>query len=343
MTRVRTKIIATLGPASSTPTVVRGMMRAGLDVVRLNFSHGTPEEHEDRIGLVRRCNSVLRRHIRFLGDLEGHRIRVGSLKNHRPLALKKGQVFWLRQGTIVGAGDTVGFDYEDSLAAIRPGHYIYIDDGTIALKVVTVSRRCLETRVVVGGLLKEHKGLNIPEARLHFPALSVKDKADIGVAARYELDFLAQSFVRTARDILEVRKELRQHRARCKVVAKIENREGIRNIEEIIETSDGIMIARGDMGVSIPLEEVPVVQKEIIRRCNKKKKFVITATQMLESMTENRLPTRAEATDVANAVLDGTDYTMLSAETAVGEYPVEAVAMMNKIIRFIEQWQKHSF
>lgn len=333
----KTKIIATLGPSSSTPGVIRRMMLAGLDVVRLNFSHGTPDERVDRIRIVRALNERYGRHLRILGDLEGPRIRIGALRGHQPLELKKGGVFWLSQKEAVGASGIAPFDYKGSLRAIKKGQPIYIDDGNIHLSTLAVSGKTIKTEVVVGGLLKEHKGINIPGAVLSFERVTEKDRQDIDFAAREKMDYIAQSFVRSARDVRDVKKRIKALWPACRVVAKIESREGINNIDAIIEESDGIMVARGDMGVCVPIYEVPVIQKQIIRKCNLKKKFVITATQMLEHMVESLIPTRAEVTDVANAVLDGTDFAMLSAETASGRYPVEAVDMMNKIIKFTEQ------
>ncbi len=334
--RPKTKIIATLGPSSTSESIIRRMMKAGLDIVRLNFSHGTHQEHRRRIGIVRKLNAVLGRRIRILGDLEGHRIRIGELKDHKPLELKKGTVFWLSQENIAGEGSVAPFDYEGPIGDIKKGLHIYIDDGTIDLQVIAVSKKTVKTRVIAGALLKEHKGINIPGARLRFARLTLQDKTDIEFAVEERLDFIAQSFVRTKRDVEEVSTRVRGRLPGCGIIAKIENREGIANIDGIIKASDGIMIARGDMGVSIPIYEVPIIQKEIIAKCNRNKKFVITATQMLEHMTEDRIPTRAEVTDVANAVLDGSDAVMLSAETASGLYPVEAVAMMNRIIAFTE-------
>jgi pyruvate kinase len=257
------------------------------------------------------------------------------------LALRKGQVLWLvGDAGFVGEGNRVAFDYEGPIRDIHKGHRIFIDDGLIALDVLSVSRRALKTRVLFDGTLKEFKGMNIPQARLHFGGLSSKDKEDIAFAAAHGLDFVAQSFVRTASDMRVVRRVLVRHKGRARLVAKIENADGIRNIDSIIGVSDAVMVARGDMGVSIPIEDVPVVQKEIIRKCNARRKPVITATQMLEHMTVERIPTRAEVSDVANAVLDGSDYVMLSAETAAGKYPVEAVVLMNKIIRVTEEWRR---
>lgn len=333
----KTKIIATLGPASSTSTVLRKMMHAGLDVARLNFSHGTHREHQARIELIRQLNRKYRRRIQLLGDLEGHRIRIGSLA--KPIGLKKGQTFFLTQEEDAGSDTTVAFDYAGDLRDIKAGRYIYIDDGTIALKVEKSSARAIKTKVVVGGMLKEHKGVNIPEVTLRFSDLSKQDKEDISFCLKHKLDYIAQSFVRTKGDILAV-KALLGRNTSCKVIAKIENQEGINNIDEIIDVSDGIMVARGDLGVSLPIYQVPVIQKIIIKKCNQKKKLVITATQMLESMVENIRPTRAEVSDVANAIIDGTDFVMLSAESAVGKYPSQTVKMMNQVIVFTENYLK---
>ncbi len=331
---VKTKIIATLGPASSSPPVLRKMILAGLDVVRLNFSHGAHAEHKSRIRLVRELNKKYRRNIKILGDLEGYRIRIGSLKN--PVELKKRQVIYLRQGPGASGDNVVPFDYTGDLKDIKKGRYIYIDDGNIALLVRGHKNKCLETKVIVGGILKPHKGVNIPGATLKFSGVREKDKLDIKFCIENRLDYIAQSFVRSKKDILEVRRLLKPGAYNPKIIAKIENREGIKNIGGIISVSDGIMVARGDMGVSLPIYEVPLVQKRIIQECKKAGKFVIVATQMLESMTENLRPTRAEVSDVANAIIDGVDYVMLSAETAVGSYPVETVGMMNQIIKFTE-------
>lgn len=333
----KTKIISTLGPASSSETVVRKMLLAGMDVARLNFSHGRMQELLHRINLIRSLNAKYGRRIRLLGDLQGHRIRIGSLV--QPIALKKLQITWLIQKDIKGADGTIPFDYKGPLRDIKNGQHIFIDDGNIDLEAIGHYKGKLKTRVIIGGLLKEHKGVNIPEAKLDFGGISAKDKQDIHFCEKHGVEFIAQSFVRTKRDILDVRRLLGEG-LQAQVIAKIENREGIKNIDEIIKVSDGIMIARGDMGVSLPIYEIPIIQKMIIKKCNRARKLVITATQMLESMTENLRPTRAEVTDVANAIIDGTDFVMLSAESAVGKYPVETVAMMNDIIKFTEGYLK---
>jgi len=329
----KTKIICTIGPASSDRTTLRKMMLAGMDVARLNFSHGTLKETVQRIDLIRRLNSKYRRNIKLLGDLQGHRIRIGGLAS--PIELKKRQILWLTQGNVKAAQDSISFDYKGRLSDIKNGQSIFIDDGNIALEVTGRAKNGLKTKVIAAGLLKGHKGVNIPDAKLKFEGISKKDIDDISFCEEHGVEYIAQSFVRTKDDILDVRRRLKNG-AKCRVIAKIENREGIKNIDEIIKASDGIMIARGDMGVSLPIYEIPVIQKMIIKKCVHAAKIVITATQMLESMTENLRPTRAEVTDVANAILDGSGFLMLSAETAAGKYPVEAVRMMNQIIKFTE-------
>ncbi len=332
---VKTKIICTIGPASSSETVLRKMIRAGMDVGRLNFSHGKPQELLHRISLIRLLNAKYHRRIKLLGDLQGHRIRVGDLAE--PVELKKRKILWLTQQKIKGTHVRIPFDYRGPLRAIKNGILIFLDDGNIALEVIGRAKNSLRVKVIVGGRLLEHKGVNIPQARLEFGVMSQKDIQDIFFCEKHGVEYIAQSFVRTKKDVLDVRKLLKTG-SHCRVIAKIENREGIKNIDEIIKASDGIMIARGDMGVSLPIYQIPIIQKMIIKKCNRAGKFVITATQMLESMTENLRPTRAEVTDVANAIIDGTDFVMLSAESAVGKYPVETVGMMNNIIKFTERF-----
>ncbi|MBF0386338.1 MAG: pyruvate kinase [Candidatus Omnitrophica bacterium] len=333
----KTKIICTLGPASSNATTLLKMMRAGMDVVRLNFSHGTHEEHLERFRLVRQLNKKYRRNILILGDLEGYRIRIGSLKDGKPVEVKKGQRLWFSPGQAAVGGDVIPFDYDGPLKDIMTGQPIFVDDGTIALEAEGIEKQMLKVRVVIGGLIKEHKGVNIPDAKLSFKGVTAKDRLNLAFCLENKVDFIAQSFVRSKVDILALQSLIRKHSHKPQVIAKIEDRAGLRNIDAIINVSDGIMIARGDMGVSLPIWEVPLIQKAIIRKCNLARKPVITATQMLESMTEERLPTRAEVTDVANAILDGTDYVMLSGETAVGVNPAGCVDMMNKIIVYTEK------
>lgn len=334
---VKTKIICTIGPSSDSIAVLRNMMRSGMDVARLNFSHGTHAEHLQRIRNIRRLNEKYRRHIRILQDLEGYRIRIGSWPGGVPLTLKKRQLVRLTNAPSAQGQGVIPFDYRGDLKDIKAGNNIFIDDGNIALVARRVAGDYISAQVVVGGILKEHKGINMPEVRLRFQGLTPKDVRDVYFGLAHGVDFIAQSFVRDKKDILHLRKLLEGARfSACRVIAKIENRQGIANIDEILDVSDGIMIARGDMGVSVPVYEVPMIQKYIIKKCNRRKKFVITATQMLESMTEHLRPSRAEVTDVANAILDGSDYLMLSGETAAGAWPVEAVCMMNQVIAFTE-------
>lgn len=332
---VKTKIICTLGPASSSRPVIRKMMLAGMDVARLNFSHGSAREMFERINTVRSLNKKYRRRIKLLGDLQGHRVRVGELKS--PVALSKRRIILLSQEKAADSPGKIPFDYQGDLGRIKNGHEIFIDDGNIALEVIGRKGRSLKARVLIGGRLQARKGINIPQARLEFGRISREDIDDVNFCVNNGVEYVAQSFVRSPEDVRELRRHIPQGSA-CRVIAKIESREGINNIDSIIEASDGIMIARGDMGVSLPVYEIPVIQKVIIKKCNRAAKFVITATQMLESMTENIRPTRAEVTDVANAIIDGTDFVMLSGESAVGKYPDKTVAMMNNIIRFTEEY-----
>jgi len=333
---VRTKIISTLGPSTNSATILRKMMLAGLDVVRLNFSHGSHEAHLKRMRIVRSLNEKYRRHIRILQDLEGFRIRIGHLRQG-PIDLNKREIVFLANKKITKDAKAIPLDYDGHLTDVSPGSFIYIDDGNIALLTKSRTKTRLKAEVVIPGILKEHKGVNIPGIKLKFKDLTKKDKADLAFGLNHGVDFIAQSFVRNRQDIINIRSCIKDSDTRPQIIAKIENHEGIRNIDSILDVVDGIMVARGDMGVSLPIYQVPVIQKMIIKKCNKRKKFVITATQMLESMTEHLRPTRAEVSDVANAILDGSDYLMLSGETAVGLYPLETVRMMNDIIKFTEK------
>ncbi len=332
----KTKIIATLGPASSSRTVIRKMMRAGMDVVRLNCSHSSPDQRLSLIERVRYLNKRYRRRLRILLDLEGPRIRLGRIKYHRNIPVKKGQVIRLVRGDRLGEGSVLPLDYPGSFLDFQKAENISIDDGLIVLKIEDLAEESIKARVVVGGIIKERKGVNLPGARLRFISPTPRDLENIEFGLDAGVDYIAQSFVRDAGDIERVEEVVHRRGSSCRVIAKIEDRQGVFHREEIIDASDGVMVARGDLGVSLPIWEVPIIQKKIIRRCNKMGKFVITATQMMESMVEHLRPTRAEVADVANAILDGTDFVMLSAETAVGLHPVETVKMMNEIIKFTE-------
>lgn len=333
----RTKIVATIGPASRNYTVLRKMFTAGLDVVRLNASHGSHDQHQESVELVRKLNKKYRRHIRIMLDLEGFRIRVGRFQGAKTMPLKNRTVVWLTNDPKGGGPRTIPFDYHGDLERIRPGQLIYIDDGNLILRVKNTSANSIKAVVVEGGILKERKGINIPGVDLEFDRITAKDKKDIDFAIEHKVDYIALSFVRDENDVRQAADLVKPRLSNCRLVAKIESRQAITNIDKIIEATDGIMIARGDMGVAVPIHEVPIIQKQIIRKSNAAGKFVITATQMLEHMTEHSRPTRAEVTDVANAIIDGTDFVMLSAETAVGLFPYQSVLMMNDIIKFTEK------
>jgi pyruvate kinase len=335
---VRTKIIATLGPSADSQSILRKMILGGLDAVRLNFSHGTGAEHLRRIKLIRSLNRKMKRAVKIMQDLEGYRIRVGRLKNE--VLLKKNAVLYLTQQDLPGNAKEVSFDYHGPLRVIKLGSLIYIDDGKILLKVIAKEKRCLKTRVVRAGVLKQRKGINILDVHLPFEALTEKDRKDLNVTIKYRLDYVAQSFVRNAGDIRLLKDILRNRHSECKIFAKVENKEALGNIDEIINEADGIIVARGDLGICLPIYKVPVFQKEIIKRCRLNGKPVVVATQLLDSMTEERLPTRAEVSDVANAILDGTTHLLLSGETAIGKHPDKVVEMMNKIIKNTENYQK---
>ncbi|MDE3088777.1 MAG: pyruvate kinase [Chloroflexota bacterium] len=326
----RTRIVCTLGPASDTDASVRAMIRAGMDVARLNFSHGDHPMHAARIERVRRIAREENAVVALLGDLQGPKIRVGDIAGGS-IELSAGATFTLTTRAVDGDANAASVDWADLPQAVKPGQRILLDDGLIELQVGSVSGADVVTRVVTGGTLKPHKGVNLPGVRLNISALTDKDRADLVFAAEQDLDYLALSFVRHPEDVMELKRLLAARGAMIPVIAKIEKPEAIDAIDAILDVSDGVMVARGDLGVEAPPERVPLFQKMIIRKANAIGKPVITATQMLESMINNPRPTRAEASDVANAILDGTDAVMLSAETAIGKFPVEAVETMERI------------
>ena len=334
----KTGIVCTLGPASDDKAILQEMITSGMSIARLNFSHGRHETHSQHISNVREINNALGKEVKVLQDLEGYRMRVGLFKGPRKkMPLKTGDVVKLVSQLQTDQLDVIPYDHDGALGDLTVGTEIYIDDGNIALKVIGASEDCINAEVIVGGVLKEHKGINMPGVDLKFEGMTDKDKNDLLFGIESKVDMIAQSFVQGKEDILSIREFINRRDFNCPIIAKIENRRGIENIDEILEVADGIMIARGDMGVSLPIYEVPMIQKMIIKKCSSHRCFVITATQMLESMTENIRPTRAEVSDVANAIIDGSDYVMLSGETAAGRYPVEAVKMMSEIIRFTEK------
>lgn len=334
--RKSTKIVATLGPASSSDEVVRRLIQAGVDVFRLNFSHGTHETHLANIERVRRISKELDRHIALLQDIQGPKIRVGDIKGGQ-VTLVPRQTFILTTQALEGNEQMASVTYPRLTEDIRPGVRILLDDGLLELQVVEVKPEMLVTRVMVGGPLKPRKGVNFPGSPLKISILTDKDKADLAFGVMHGVDLVAASFVQQAADVLEVKDFLAKQGSRTPVIAKIERREAVAALHEIVGVADGVMVARGDLGVEIPVEDVPLVQKQIIRACNLAGKPVITATQMLDSMIHNPRPTRAEASDVANAILDGTDAVMLSNETAAGSYPLEAVETMARIALQVER------
>ncbi len=334
---MRTRIIATIGPACARINVLSRMVEEGASVFRFNFSHGTIADHEQMLERIRKVQRKLHRHISILQDLEGHRIRTGRLMGGRPVLLRRSQRFVLSRGAALGNQHGVSIDYPGPFDRIHRNQMIFIDDGKIHLHVVRATADHLITEVVQEGGLGEHKGVNIPGAPLDFPTISVKDIRDLEFAVRNRVDYVAQSFVRDARDVLEVKHRVAGALPDCRIIAKVESREAIKNIAEILRAADAIMVARGDLGISIPIYEIPILQKWIIAACNHVKKPAITATQMLEHMIDHPMPTRAEVSDIANAVIDGSDFVMLSGETAAGKFPVEAVRMMRKIIEYTER------
>ncbi|MCY4064622.1 MAG: pyruvate kinase [Chloroflexi bacterium] len=331
-----TKIVATIGPASSDPETLRAMIRGGMNVARINFSHGDHQAHGETIDHVRRLAGEEGTVVAVLCDIQGPKIRIGELQQE-PMMLEIGDRVTLTLDDIVGRDGLVSLPHPEFLRDIEAGTTLLLDDGNLQFSVLEADGRNLVCNVVVGGPLKSRKGVSAPNARLTLSAITEKDRADIEFALARDCDYMAMSFVRSADDIRELKRLMQQLGRRSAVIAKIEMGEALENIEEIIAVCDGIMVARGDLGIETPAEEVPFHQKRIIKLCNLAAKPVITATQMLESMTENPRPTRAEASDVYNAILDGTDAVMLSAESASGSYPVRAVEVMSEIASIAEK------
>ena len=330
-----TKIVCTIGPASSSKKTLRQLIRAGMDVARLNFSHGSHKGHKGVIRSVRRLSTELDKPVAILQDLQGPKIRTGELKEGR-VELKKNQEWTITTRRIKGGQGLISTTYRGIVSDLKRGDAILIDDGMIELKVLSKDKEQLYCKVISGGILGEHKGINLPGVRTRIPSLTKKDKEDLKVGIEAGVDYVAISFVRSAKDVRALKRFLKNKKVDIPVIAKIEKPQALDELEGILDVCEGIMVARGDLGVELSPEKVPVAQKKMIRMANEKRKLVITATQMLESMTEHPRPTRAETSDVANAILDGTDAVMLSAETSVGKYPVESVRMMRKIARETE-------
>ncbi|MEN6410180.1 MAG: pyruvate kinase [Anaerolineaceae bacterium] len=340
------KIVGTLGPSSQDEATIRNLIQAGLDVARLNFSHGTHADHADRIALLRKLSDQLGKPITILQDLQGPKIRIGNLSNGS-VQITAGQIVYLNPLDIgeglpeKAAPGSIGLpiDFPQLAKSVKPGSHILLDDGHLEMEVTRVLGEIVEARVTLGGKLSSHKGFNVPGAHLDIPGFTDKDRADLEFGLQQGVDAVAISFVRTADDVDEVRNAIRQfapERSDTPIIAKLERPEALENLDEILRHTDGVMVARGDLGVEMSPSTVPIAQKEIIRAANHHGRMVVTATQMLDSMIVNPRPTRAEASDVANAIFDGTDAVMLSGETASGNYPIEAVKIMDSIVREAE-------
>ena len=324
----RTKIVCTLGPASDKEEILRELVKSGLNVCRFNFSHGSHEEHKGRMDIVKKVREDLGQPVAILLDTKGPEIRTGNFAEPEVL-LEEGQKFTITMKDVVGNKEMCTVSYKGLAKDVVPGDTILIDDGLVGLRVDEVNGDDIVCTVENSGIVKNHKGVNVPGVKINLPALTEKDISDIEFGISQGIDYIAASFVRKASDVLAIREVLENNNAtHIQIISKIENQEGIDNIDSILEVSDGIMVARGDLGVEIPTPEIPIAQKMMIKKCNQLGKPVITATQMLDSMMRNPRPTRAEVTDVANAIYDGTDAIMLSGETAAGKYPVEAVKTM---------------
>jgi pyruvate kinase len=335
----KTKIVCTLGPACNTPKLVSAMIKAGMDVARINFSHGTESEHVRTLRTIRQMAKKAGEPISIIQDLQGPKIRIGELKTPS-IELKAGQKVTITTRNIVGDAQTLSTTYLHFAKDVRKGDRILLDDGKLELRVLSADKHDVRLTVLTGGVLTAHKGINLPGIAVSAPSLTDKDKEDLIFAFKHDFDYVALSFVRRAHDIAYLRDFIIEHGPkgrRIPIIAKIEKGEAIANIDAILKETDAVMVARGDLGVELPAEEVPLLQKMIVRKCNEQGKPVIIATQMLESMVNSPTPTRAEASDVANAVLDGADAVMLSGETSIGKYPIQAIEVMDRIIRTTEE------
>ncbi|HCX21835.1 MAG TPA: pyruvate kinase [Cytophagales bacterium] len=331
----KTKIVATIGPASRNKETLRELIKAGANVFRLNFSHGSHDDHKKTIDMVRELNDELGSSVALLQDLQGPKIRAGKVENDG-VPIHPGQQLIITTEDILGTSEKVSTVYEGIVNDVKPGDTILMDDGNIELKTIKVEGNEVYTEVVHGELLKSRKGINLPDSNVSAPSMTEKDIEDLEFAFQFDLEWVALSFVRKASDIHQIKERIAKAGVNTKVIAKVEKPEAIANLDEIIEATDGVMVARGDLGVEVPSERVPILQKRMVRKCNRLGKPVIIATQMMESMIENPRPTRAETNDVANAVFDGADAIMLSAESASGKFPVQAVQQMSKTIQAVE-------
>jgi pyruvate kinase len=333
----KTKILATIGPASSSYNVLLDLARAGMDAVRLNFSHGKQDDHLKIVEYIQHLNRKYHTNISILGDLQGPKLRIGELENDG-FPIKKGDILTFINEPCIGVPDKIYMSYESFAADVKPGEKVLVDDGKVELLVrETNGKDTVKLEVLYGNYLSSRKGVNLPDTLVSLPSLTEKDEADLEFMLQHPFNWIALSFVRTANDIHELRARIKAKNHDAKIIAKIEKPEAIKNIDEIIDASDGIMIARGDLGVELPMERLPMLQKMIIAKCIAKAKPVIVATQMMDSMIKNPSPTRAEIIDVANAVLDGADVVMLSNETAMGDHPIKVVESMSRIVQQAEQ------
>lgn len=339
----KTKIICTLGPAVEKEGVLEKLILNGLNVARFNFSHGSHEEHKGRVDLVRNASKNVGLPVALLLDTKGPEIRTGKF-GPKEVTLVEGNEFTLVNDEILGDETKVSVSYKELYKDVKKGNRILINDGLVELEVLDIVGKDVKCKILNGGVLSNNKGINVPNVVINLPALTEKDRADILFAVENDYDFIAASFVRKADDVKAIRKILEDNNSKIKIIAKIENRQGLDNVDEILEAADGIMVARGDLGVEVPVYEVPVAQKMIIKKCNEVGKIAVVATQMLDSMIRNPRPTRAEASDVANAVYDGTTAIMLSGESAAGKYPENAVATMNCVAtnteKSINYWKR---
>ena len=333
----KTKMIFTIGPASDNETILTEFIKIGMNVARLNFSHGTHETHKNKIELIKKIRTTLNTPTAIMLDIKGPKIRTHNFINDG-VQLKAGQNFTFICGKeILGDDNSCSITYEQLYKDVNIGGTILVDDGLLSFEILNIKDNNIICKVLNDGIIKNHKGVNVPNVSINLPSVTEKDKDDLIFGCEMRVDFVAASFVRKASDVLEIRNLLNSHSGEnIQIIAKIESQEGVNNIDSILEVADGIMVARGDMGVEIPIERVPIIQKNIIKKCNEAGKIVITATQMLDSMIRNSLPTRAEACDICNAIFDGTDAIMLSGESASGLYPIEAAKTMSKIAKETE-------
>jgi pyruvate kinase len=332
-----TKIVATLGPASSSKEVLQKLIENGVDVFRLNFSHSKQEEHLRLINIIKELNDELGTHVSILADLQGPKLRVGEIENNH-IDLVAGEIITFVSEKCIGTKEKIYMSYQEFPSDVNPGEFILIDDGKLKLEILETNKKdTVKAKVIYGGPLSSKKGVNLPNTKVSLPSLTDEDISNANFALDQEVDWIALSFVRKAADIIDLKKLIKKKHGHAGVIAKIEKPEALLEIDEIIDLTDGVMVARGDLGVEIPFHEVPLIQKMLVNKCIERSKPVIIATQMMESMINNFSPTRAEATDVANAVLDGADALMLSGETSVGKYPIETIQSMQRIINYTEK------